>query len=42
MSAAEGFTTVKAHGVNLNQALQRINASSGEGAAVNDFTAAKY
>lgn len=29
-AAAEGFTTLKAHGVNLNQALQCINASSGK------------
>ena len=31
-AAAEGFTTLKAHGVNLNQALQCINASSGKSA----------
>lgn len=29
-SVAEGFTTLKAHGVNLNQALECINASSGK------------
>ncbi|MEJ2898960.1 NAD(P)-dependent oxidoreductase [Acinetobacter sp. NS-4] len=29
-SAAEGFTTLKAHGVNLNEALDCINASSGK------------
>nr|WP_315278745.1 NAD(P)-dependent oxidoreductase [uncultured Acinetobacter sp.] len=31
-AAAEGFTALKAHGVNLNQALQCINASSGKSA----------
>ena len=29
-AAAEGFTTLKAHGVNLNEALECINASSGK------------
>lgn len=29
-SVAEGFTTLKAHGVNLNEALDCINASSGK------------
>ena len=29
-AAAEGFTTLKAHGVNLNEALDCINASSGK------------
>ena len=29
-AAAEGFTALKAHGVNLNEALDCINASSGE------------
>ncbi|WP_173910644.1 NAD(P)-dependent oxidoreductase [Acinetobacter sp. Marseille-Q1618] len=29
-AAAEGFTTLKAHGVNLNEALACINASSGK------------
>lgn len=29
-SVAEGFTTLKAHGVNLNEALECINASSGK------------
>lgn len=29
-SVAEGFTALKAHGVNLNQALECINASSGK------------
>ncbi len=29
-SVAEGFTTLKAHGVNLQQALDCINASSGK------------
>ena len=29
-AAAEGFTTLKAHGVDLNEALDCINASSGK------------
>lgn len=29
-ASAEGFTTLKAHGVNLNEALECINASSGK------------
>lgn len=32
-AAAEGFTTLKAHGVNLNEALDCINASSGKSGA---------